>query len=119
MSSRDECLFCMIADGTIPADVVYRDDDVLAFRDLHPVAPVHVLVIPFEHHGNIASLSDADPSLTAALLSGVAAVARAEGLAERGWRTVFNTGPDAGQTVFHVHAHVLGGAPQGWPHGGA
>jgi len=85
----------------------------VAFRDIAPQAPTHVLVVPREHHENAAALAAADPGLLAALVAAGAAVAAADGLAESGYRLVFNTGPDAGQTVFHVHLHVLGGVPLG------
>jgi histidine triad (HIT) family protein len=109
----DNCLFCRIAKGEIPATVVYSDDRVVAFRDLSPKAPVHVLVIPRDHHTDVAALAQADPALAADVLAAVAAVARAEGLGDSGFRVIFNAGPDSGQEVFHVHAHVLGGAPLG------
>jgi len=110
------CLFCAIVAGDIPADVVLDTDTVLAFRDITPQAPVHVLVIPKEHHRDIAALTAADPALAAELMSAAARVAEAEGLAD-GFRVVLNTGADGGQTVFHVHAHVLGGRSLTWPPG--
>lgn len=110
-----ECLFCRIVAGEIPADIVLRSDDVVAFRDISPQAPVHVLVIPTEHHESIASLGASDPALAGRLVEAVSQVAKAEGLET--FRTVFNTGPDAGQAVFHVHAHVMGGRPFDWPPG--
>jgi histidine triad (HIT) family protein len=109
----DDCLFCRIAAGSIPATVVYATDTVLAFRDIDPKAPAHVLVIPREHHADVVALADADPALAGELLGAVAAVAKAEGLGGNGFRVIFNSGAHAGQEVFHVHAHVLGGAPLG------
>lgn len=109
------CVFCSIATGDIPADVVLENEDVLAFRDLHPVAPVHVLVIPRSHLRNVAELA-ADPRAMADVMQAVAQVAAAEGLAD-GFRVVFNTGPDGGQEVDHVHAHVIGGRRMQWPPG--
>ena len=103
-----DCLFCRIVAGEIPATVVYETEDVLAFRDINPKAPVHVLVIPKAHYADVAALA-ADGPLAAAVLEGVAAVAVAEGLADTGFRTLFNTGPDSGMEVAHAHAHVLGG----------
>jgi histidine triad (HIT) family protein len=103
-----DCLFCRIVAGEIPATVVRETDDVIAFRDIAPKAPVHVLVVPRAHHADVAALVAADPALTATLVAEAAEVARAEGIGE-GWRLVFNTGAPVGQTVFHVHAHVLGG----------
>ncbi len=108
-----DCLFCQIVAGEIPATVVRESERTLAFRDISPQAPTHVLVVPKDHHADIAALVAADGALTAELLDQARAVADDEGLAERGYRVVFNTGPDAGQTVFHVHAHVIGGRPLG------
>lgn len=111
-----ECLFCAIAAGAIPAEVVLRTDDVIAFRDIDPKAPVHVLVVPRAHHASIEELAAADPALAGSLLAAVGEVARAEGIAGR-HRLVFNTGAEAGQSVFHVHGHVLGGRDLAWPPG--
>ena len=110
----DDCLFCKIAAGEIPADVVRENDQTVAFRDINPQAPTHVLVIPRGHHKDVAELSR-DSGLLAAVLREAAAVAEQEGL--DAYRVVFNTGQDAGQTVFHVHAHVLGGRGMTWPPG--
>jgi histidine triad (HIT) family protein len=110
----DDCLFCAIVAGDLPADVVYEDADTLAFNDVNPQAPTHILVIPKRHIANIADLG-ANAQASAALLAGIRAVVDQQGLGD--FRTVFNTGPDAGQSVFHVHAHVLAGRPMGWPPG--
>ncbi len=112
-----ECLFCAIASGDIPADIVLSDDDVVAFRDITPQAPVHVLVIPRAHHANVADLATADPALTGALLRAAGAVAAQEGIADSGYRIVTNTGEGAGQSVHHIHFHVLGGRDLAWPPG--
>ncbi len=109
----DNCLFCRIAAGEIPATVVHETPNTLAFRDIAPKAPVHVLVITREHHADIAAVAAADPALAGEVLGSAAEVARAQGLAERGYRLMFNSGPDSGQEVAHVHAHVLGGRPLG------
>jgi histidine triad (HIT) family protein len=109
----NDCLFCRIVAGEIPATVVAETDTTLAFRDIDPKAPVHVLVIPKEHHPDVVSLARDDPAGSADLLAATAAVAEAEGLLSDGFRVLFNTGPYAGQEVFHVHAHVLGGRPLG------
>jgi histidine triad (HIT) family protein len=109
----DNCLFCRIAAGEIPATVVHETDRVLAFRDITPKAPVHVLVIPKDHHDTVAALARVDPGLAAEVLQIAGAVAEAEDVAKSGYRLIFNSGPDSGQEVFHVHAHVLGGAPLG------
>lgn len=111
-----ECLFCAIVSGDIPADVVLRDDDVVAFRDIAPQAPVHVLVIPARHVANAGELADLDPQLAGRLLQAAAQVAEQEGVGSD-YRLVFNTGAGAGQSVFHAHAHVLGGRDLTWPPG--
>ena len=115
-----DCLFCRIVAGEVPADVVLDTDRVLAFRDLNPQAPTHVLVIPKEHHATVAALAAADPALLGEVVTGAHTVARQEKLVtedadEPGYRLVTNTGPDAGQTVHHVHVHLLGGRSMGWP----
>jgi histidine triad (HIT) family protein len=111
--SEDETLFERIIAGEIPADVVYQDDATFAFRDIRPQAKVHVLVVPRKRYRNLGELAAADPQLLAAVALAARRVAELEGLLESGYRVVFNTGSDAGQTVFHVHAHVLGGEPLG------
>ncbi|MCI0688022.1 MAG: histidine triad nucleotide-binding protein [Sporichthyaceae bacterium] len=117
MASQPDCLFCKLVAGDIPATMVRETEQTVAFRDINPQAPTHVLVVPREHYPDVAALAAADAELTATVLSEAAAVADAEGTAERGYRIVFNTGAGAGQTVFHVHAHVLGGRGLGWPPG--
>jgi histidine triad (HIT) family protein len=117
MTEAGDCLFCKIVRGEIPSEVVTEDDACLAFRDINPQAPTHVVVIPREHHPNLAALAAADPDLTARLLATMAGVAESEGLSDGGYRMVFNTGARAGQTVFHVHGHLLGGRRMTWPPG--
>ena len=117
-----DCLFCRMVAGEIPADVVHRTDRVLAFRDINPQAPTHVLVIPQDHHPTAAALAATDASLLAEVVGVAQAVAVAEGLVtddadEPGYRLVTNTGPGAGQSVHHVHLHLLGGRGMGWPPG--
>ena len=112
-----DCLFCRIVAGEVAATVVHDDELTLAFRDVAPKAPVHVLVIPKTHHPDVARVAADDPDALAAVLRTAAAVAAAEGVAETGWRLVFNTGAGAGQSVFHLHGHVLGGRPFTWPPG--
>ena len=109
----ESCLFCRIVAGEIPATVVHDDERTLAFRDIEPQAPVHVLVIPKEHHPDLATLATSDPELAADLLATMGRVAKSEGLDH--YRVVFNTGAQAGQSVFHVHGHVLGGRDMRWP----
>jgi histidine triad (HIT) family protein len=111
----DDCLFCRIVAGEVPADVVHATDRVLAFRDVDPQAPTHVLVVPKEHHRDAASLAAADPATSAELVTAAAAVAEAAGHAD--YRLVFNTGAGVGQTVLHTHLHVLAGRPMTWPPG--
>jgi len=112
-----ECLFCAIAAGDVPATVVSSNPRTVAFRDVNPQAPVHVLVVPRAHHANLAELATAADDLLADLVAHAHEVALSEGIAASGYRVVFNTGPEAGQTVQHVHAHVLGGRPMTWPPG--
>lgn len=112
-----DCLFCKIVAGEVPSQKVVENDACVAFRDIDPKAPTHVVVVPREHHPDLASLAAADPELTARLVSTLAEVAEAEGLPEGGYRIVFNTGAGAGQSVFHVHGHVLGGRELSWPPG--
>jgi histidine triad (HIT) family protein len=109
----NDCLFCRIVAGEIPATVVHETDETLAFRDVGPKAPVHVLVIPKAHHADVVELAQADPVLAGQVLAACGAVADAEGLREQGFRVIFNVGTFGGQEVFHVHAHVLGGKPLG------
>ncbi|RJL26468.1 histidine triad nucleotide-binding protein [Bailinhaonella thermotolerans] len=117
MARVDDCLFCKIVAKEIPATVVRETDTTLAFRDINPQAPTHVLVIPKAHHPTAAALADEDPGLAADVLCEARNVAADEGIEDAGYRVVFNTGPGAGQTVFHVHAHVLGGRDLRWPPG--
>lgn len=112
-----DCLFCKMIRGEIQPNTVYEDDRVLAFRDINPQAPTHVLVIPKEHIATINDLGPGDTSLVGELYLAAQEVARSEGLAESGYRTVMNCGRDAGQAVFHIHLHVLGGRPMHWPPG--
>ena len=111
----DSCLFCRIVRGEIPAKLVHEDERTLAFRDIDPKAPTHVLVIPKAH---VPSLNEAtDPEMLGRLMLVARTIAEAEGLAADGYRTVVNTGANAGQTVFHIHLHLLGGRRLGWPPG--
>ena len=112
-----ECLFCAIVAGEIPATTVLETDRILAFRDINPQAPTHVLVIPKVHYPDVATLAAADTSLLGEVIDAAEQVAAAEGVAGTGYRIVFNTGVQAGQTVPHVHGHVLGGRPLTWPPG--
>lgn len=112
-----DCLFCKIVSGDIPGDIVHTDDEVLAFRDIDPKAPVHVLVIPKAHYATGAELVAAAPGLAARWLGVAAEVADALAISETGYRLVMNTGRQGGQTVDHAHLHLLGGRGMGWPPG--
>jgi histidine triad (HIT) family protein len=114
--ARAGCLFCGIVAGDVPADVVHESATTLAFRDVDPQAPTHVLVVPRTHQPDAASLAAAEPAVLVDLVTAARAVADQDGL-EDGYRLVFNTGPAAQQTVFHAHLHVLGGRSMGWPPG--
>ena len=107
-----DCVFCRVVAGTLPSTKVLETDRVLAIRDLHPAAPTHVLVIPKEHHDDLAALAAADPAYLGEVFAAAATVAELEGLTG-GHRILTNTGPDSGQTVFHLHVHVLGGGNLG------
>jgi histidine triad (HIT) family protein len=115
--SEAACLFCRVIAGEIPADFVHRDDLSVVIRDIDPQAPTHLLVIPQEHIESLDDASQKDEALLGHLLRIAARVANAAGLAEGGYRTVINNGAGAGQSVFHLHVHVLGGRPMNWPPG--
>ncbi|MGW1073921.1 histidine triad nucleotide-binding protein [Streptomyces sp. NPDC002537] len=112
-----DCLFCKIAAGKVPATVVRETETTVAFQDINPQAPTHVLVIPKVHYPDAGSLAAAEPQVAADILGAAEEVAKLSGIAESGFRIVFNTGAGAGQTVFHAHAHVLGGRSLNWPPG--
>ena len=112
-----KCLFCAIVAGEIPATKVLETDRILAFRDINPQAPTHILVISKVHYPDVAALAAADAALLGEVIKAAQQVAAAEGVAETGYRVVFNTGVQAGQTVPHVHGHVLGGRVLTWPPG--
>lgn len=112
-----DCLFCRIIRREIPASIVYEDDHVLAFNDINPQAPLHALLIPKRHIDSLNALSAEDDALIGEVIRRAAVIARDKGYAERGFRTVFNTNAEAGQTVFHIHLHLLAGRGLGWPPG--
>jgi histidine triad (HIT) family protein len=112
-----DCIFCKIIAGEIPADIVYQDDLVIGFRDLNPQAPTHVLLIPRKHIATINNIEAKDEAIVGRLLSAAKQVAKQEGLAEDGYRIVMNCNEAAGQTVFHIHLHLLGGRNMTWPPG--
>lgn len=111
-----DCLFCKIAAGEIPSDNVYKSENVVAFRDINPAAPTHVLVIPVRHVASAADLGESDGDLLAELFRTMASLAESEGLSN-GWRVVTNVGADAGQSVHHLHFHLIGGRTMSWPPG--
>jgi histidine triad (HIT) family protein len=104
-----DCIFCKIVDGSLKADVVFRDEQVVAFRDLHPAAPTHILVVPKRHINSVNSLEESDAALVGHMFVAAKEIAAQEGLAEDGYRLTVNTGAQGGQTVFHMHLHLIGG----------
>ena len=115
--SDTSCIFCKIAAREAPAEILHESDRVVAFRDLDPKAPTHILLIPKQHIASIADVSDDDGAMLAELALAAAHLARTEGIDESGWRLVTNVGAGAGQTVFHLHVHLLGGRALHWPPG--
>ena len=111
------CLFCKIAAREIPSDIVRESDGLVAFRNTNPQAPTHILIIPKELVRSIAEIDEGHGDMLADVAQAAAQLAQAEGIAESGWRLVTNVGPDAGQSVFHLHFHLLGGRPMAWPPG--
>lgn len=112
-----DCLFCKIVSGDIPGDKVFENERILAFRDIAPQAPVHILIIPKRHITTLNDLRPVDRELAGALITTAADLAKDEGIAEAGYRTVFNCNRDGGQAVYHVHLHLLGGRAMAWPPG--
>lgn len=113
----DDCLFCNIVAGNIPAELLYEDEYVVAFKDINPQAPVHNLIIPKKHIATINDLEPADESIIGNMFLAAKAIANQEGIADQGYRTVMNCGEAAGQTVFHIHLHLLAGRQLTWPPG--
>ena len=109
-----DCIFCKIINRQIPAKIVYEDERCLAFHDINPQAPVHILVIPKEHFASLKTAEETDEAAIGYVMRKCAAIAEQEGIGESGFRTVINTGSDAQQSVFHLHVHLLGGRPMGW-----
>jgi histidine triad (HIT) family protein len=112
-----DCLFCKIRDGEIPGDMVYENDDILAFRDVNPQAPTHVLIVPRKHIATVNDLQDEDADIMGQMVLAAQDIAGYEGIAEDGYRLVLNCNAKAGQTVFHIHMHLLGGRNMTWPPG--
>ena len=115
--SSDDCLFCKILDGEIPAELIYESNTAVAFRDVNPQAPTHVLVIPRKHISTINDIEQADQEIIGSLYTAAREIAAMEGVADDGYRAVMNCNEGAGQSVFHIHLHVLGGRQMGWPPG--
>jgi histidine triad (HIT) family protein len=115
--SHSNCLFCKILAGDIPADIVYESETAIAFRDINPQAPTHVLIIPRKHIATINEIAEEDEAIVGSLYSAAREIATAEGIAEEGYRAVMNCNEGAGQTVFHIHLHLLGGRTLVWPPG--
>jgi histidine triad (HIT) family protein len=112
-----DCLFCKILKGQIPASIVYEDERLIAFKDINPQAPLHALIVPKRHIASLNELTAEDDALVGEMVRRAAALANQQGYAERGFRTVFNTNAEAGQTVFHIHLHLLAGRGLTWPPG--
>jgi histidine triad (HIT) family protein len=112
-----DCLFCKIISREIPGSIVYEDDRIVVFNDINPQAPTHVLVVPRRHLASLDELQASDDQIVGEMVRRAAAIARERGIAKGGYRTVFNTNRDAGQTVFHIHLHLLGGRAMHWPPG--
>lgn len=115
--AETDCLFCKIAEGEIPAELVYDTPEVVAFRDIHPQAPTHILIIPREHVSSVSEAEGSHAPVLGRLFLAAKELAAEEGIQEGGYRMVVNAGADAGQTVFHIHMHLLGGRGMGWPPG--
>jgi histidine triad (HIT) family protein len=115
--TMSNCLFCKIINGDIPASIVYQDDRLTAFDDINPQAPTHVLIVPKRHMATLNDLQAEDDQLIGEMVRRAAAIAKERGLSAGGFRTVFNTNREAGQTVFHIHLHLLGGRSMHWPPG--
>jgi histidine triad (HIT) family protein len=113
----DDCIFCRIADLRIPVELLYQDHLLVAFRDINPVAPVHILIVPKKHSASVNALTDVDADMLGKVFEVAAKLAAQEGIADSGFRVVVNTGPDAGQSVDHIHFHLLGGREMAWPPG--
>lgn len=112
-AERSDCIFCRIADGKMKSNIVYQDDEVVAFRDINPLAPVHILIIPRKHISSLVEMPEEDASLIGAMAKVANCLARSEGIAESGYRLVINCGREGGQGVAHLHMHLLGGRPLG------
>ena len=113
----DSCLFCKIISGEIQGTIVFRDEQATAFRDIHPVGPTHILIVPNRHIASVNELESADEQLMGHLFTVAGQLAESDGIAQSGYRLITNTGADAGQTIFHIHMHLIGGQPMKHPMG--
>jgi histidine triad (HIT) family protein len=111
---KTDCIFCKIAGGEIASDIIYRDEDVIVFPDINPVAPVHLLVVPIKHIESLADMNEADAALVGKMVAAANKVAGEQGLAKNGYRLTINCGAHAGQVVWHLHMHLMGGRPLKW-----
>lgn len=112
-----DCVFCRIVEGEHPAEIVHKDDEVVAFRDENPQAPTHILIVPREHIDSVRAIKDRHGGVLAGMFQVAEHLAKSEGVDRTGWRVVTNVGPDAGQSIYHLHLHLLGGRAMGWPPG--
>lgn len=112
--SKTDCIFCKIASGEIPSNILYRDEDVVVFPDINPVAPVHLLIIPIKHIASVAEIKDADAALVGKMVAVASKMAEEQGLVKNGYRLIINHGAHAGQVVFHLHMHLMGGRQLRW-----
>lgn len=117
MKAQQDCLFCKIIDGQVPSDIVYQDEHVVAFKDIQPQAPVHLLIIPRKHIPSLAAVTDEDVEVLGRMHLVASQLAKEHGVSENGYRTVYNCGPHGQQTVYHLHLHLLGGRQFNWPPG--
>lgn len=112
-----DCLFCGIINGKIPSDLIYEDKEMIAFKDINPQAPTHILIVPRRHIQSLSEMTEADKGLTGNLLFAARKIAQDQGISNEGYRVVVNNGQNGGQTVFHLHLHLMGGRPMAWPPG--
>ena len=115
-TSDKDCIFCKIIRGEMPSTTVYQDEDIVVFKDINPVTPVHLMVVTRKHFRSLAHMTDAETALVGKMALAAARVAREQGIADQGYRLVINTGPDAGQVIPHIHAHLMGGRRLRWDH---
>ena len=115
-NSKTDCVFCRIIRGEIPSKIVYQDEDVVAFPDINPATPIHLLIVTRKHITSLAAMTNAETALAGKMVKAANKIAREHGIAEKGYRLTINSGPDAGQVVPHLHMHFMGGRPMHWDH---